>query len=72
MEPKSELIRPTTFETGREYLFLEQWSKGRKGALTPVKFYTYDPCPAFVIVRTEMGNKWRCPRDELFVPAFTS
>ena len=63
MEPKVDLVRPATFEQGREYYWLERQTNGVKAIPVPVRFTAYDPCPAFVIVSTEMGRKWRCPRD---------
>lgn len=65
MDKNPELIRPGTLEFGKEYLILKK-ENGSKAALARVKFAGYDTCPAFVIVSTEMGKKWRCPRDELF------
>lgn len=65
MEMSHELVRPGTLEFGKEYLILRQ-ENGNKPALTPVRFAGYDTCPAFVIVYTDRGKKWRCPRDELF------
>ncbi|HEX9616604.1 MAG TPA: hypothetical protein VGA03_04260 [Anaerolineales bacterium] len=34
--------------------------------MTPVRFSSYDPCPAFVIVTTEIGKKHRCPREAVY------
>ena len=70
MEHVSRLERPRTFEDGGEYVLLERGEKGRDQVLTPVRFSAYDPCPAFVIVRTEVGRKRRCLREELFVGGF--
>jgi hypothetical protein len=52
--------------SGAEYL----WRKKRGGrlqTLVPVRFVDYDTCPAFVIVRTLAGERWRCPREDVLV-----
>jgi hypothetical protein len=67
MKQVSELMRPMTFESGREYLLVERQGKGNQPTMTRVRFAAYDPCPAFVIVRTEVGKKWRCPRDAIYL-----
>ena len=72
MKQASELMRPITFESGREYLLMERQGKGNQPTLTRVRFAAYDPCPAFVIVRSEVGKKWRCPRDAIFTGNRTS
>jgi hypothetical protein len=64
------LTRPTTLEAGAEYLLLEYFEEKEKPTLTPVTFASYDPCPAFVIVRTSLGKKWRCPRESIFAKAY--
>jgi hypothetical protein len=67
MEQNLVLTRPRAFVYGNEYLLIEQPVKNvQKQVSVPVRFAAYDPCPAFVIVRTERGLKRRCPRDELF------
>lgn len=70
MEHVSRLERPRTFEEGGMYVLLERGEKGRDQVLTPVRFSAYDPCPAFVIVRTEVGKKRRCLREEIFAEGF--
>lgn len=65
MDRNPEMVRPGTLEFGKEYLILKH-QNGSKTAPARVKFAGYDTCPAFVIVTTETGKKWRCPRDELF------
>ena len=71
MEHVSRLERPNTFEDGGEYILLEHGDKGRDQVLTPVRFSAYDPCPVFVIVRTEVGKKRRCLREEVFLKGST-
>ena len=66
MAVASELIQPSSFEYGGTYLLLESEGNGRQPSFTHVKFAAYDPCPAFVIVRTEIGKTRRCPREQLF------
>ena len=67
MDNTIQLIRPSTFEEGRSYLFLERQSDTRAPAVMSVIFIMHDPCPAFIIVRDEMGKKRRCLREDLFV-----
>lgn len=61
-----ELVQPETFENGGEYFWFDGRERGRKKELVRVRFFSYDPCPAFVIVTTEIGKKHRCPREALF------
>jgi hypothetical protein len=70
METFSSLTRPETFDINREYFIVERRGNGRQQSVLPVRFYAYDPCPAFIIVCTQMGDKLRCSRDELFIHAF--
>ena len=58
--------RPSTLEVGGQYFLLDGRGKSRTQVPIPVRFADYDPCPAFVIVFTDRGQKRRCPRDELF------
>lgn len=58
--------RPTTFEPGRSYAWLGSQQGQGETAAVPVTLIAYDPCPAFVIVRTEMGERRRCLREELY------
>ena len=67
MEPGAQLERPRTLEVGREYLLLEHNGDGHGPAVMRVRFTSYDPCPAFVILRTEWGKKRRCLRDDVFI-----
>lgn len=71
MDQDTDLFRPTTFEAGREYLWIERQGNGREKVMIPVRFAAYDACPAFVIVHTALGRKWRCPRDALFTGEFS-
>ncbi len=66
MENDSRLEHPRTFKDGEEYFLLERVENGHDQVLTPVRFSAYDPCPAFVIVRTEAGQKRRCLREQVF------
>jgi len=58
--------RPQSFESGKVYLYRERWVDGKRRAPSIVKFVTYDPCPAIVIIRDFGGRKTRCLRDDLF------
>lgn len=70
MESKHNLIRPTTFRTGRAYLYLGVGSTSEEHALPsnmiPVHFIAYDACPAYIIVKNGGGERWRCLRDQIF------
>lgn len=59
-------IRPSTFEPGRPYAWLERQQDHEEAATIPVTLIAYDPCPAFMIVRTEVGERRRCLREELY------
>jgi hypothetical protein len=66
MAQSRKLIQPDTFEYDGEYYWLEGRERGKKQELVPVRFSSYDPCPAFVIVATEIGKKHRLPREAVF------
>lgn len=66
MATMSELVHPITFIEDRRYLCLQGRPNGGAPVLVPVRFITYDPCPAFVIVRTGPGRRIRCLREDLF------
>jgi len=70
MDSTIQLICPSTFEEGKSYLFMERQVNTLAPATVLVMFVRYDPCPAFIIVRDEMGNKRRCLREDLFVQVF--
>ena len=69
MQQVTDLTRPRSFQDGREYMILDGSKNAQGIELIPVKFSAYDPCPAFVIVSSEMGKRWRCPRNEIFSAA---
>lgn len=70
MELTGYLIRPTTFRTGRDYLYQGDAPTSEEYGLpvnmTPVHFVAYDACPAYVIVKNGGGKRWRCLRDQIF------
>lgn len=61
-----KLKRPKTLKDGQEYLWQENASSAGDPSSQRVTFVSYDPCPAFVIVRDEGGKRWRCPREVIF------
>lgn len=65
MEIPADLVRPQTLEAGHEYLLRSEPAKNIALSLVKVRFVEYDPCPAFVIVKSPAGTK-RCLRDDLF------
>lgn len=58
--------RPPTFEPGQTYAWFESRADQRGVAAIPVTVIAYDPCPAFVIVRTGAGERRRCLREQLY------
>lgn len=60
------LKRPKTLKEGQGYPWQESTSAAIGPSRQQVTFVSYDPCPAFVIVRDEEGKRWRCPREVLF------
>jgi hypothetical protein len=72
VKSKNNLIRPKTFDPGRQYLYIEL--PACLGTfLLPLKRYrvnfeAYDVCPAFIIVKNGSGERWRCARERLFIP----
>jgi hypothetical protein len=54
---------------GGEYLWADRRPQAEQPTFLPVRFVSYDPCPAFVILRDAEGVRRRCPRDEVFVIA---
>jgi hypothetical protein len=66
MAHNRKLVQPDTFEIHGDYFWLERKDNGRKVEMVPVRFSSYDPCPAFVIVATEIGKKHRCPREAVY------
>jgi hypothetical protein len=61
-----QFTRPQYFESGKVYLYREREVDGNRGAPSIVKFVTYDPCPAILIIRDFVGRSSRCLRDDLF------
>ena len=66
MNNANQLTHPITFEEGKDYFLMEQREVDPEQVQVAVEFISYDPCPAFIIVRDEKGEKWRCPREDLF------
>lgn len=69
MNAPANLVRPYTFTPGEEYWMVDQPEAAKEPAAVPVRFVDYDNCPAFVIVKTEVG-KLRCPREALFARSY--
>lgn len=68
MKAKAKLTRPRRMEVGGTYLWREPSKAGDVDGSRPVILVSYDPCPALLIVRDAEGKRWRCPRDEIFIP----
>lgn len=66
MELPIQYERPTTLEVGHEYLLLSGRDSRQNPVFVQVQFASYDPCPAFVIVRNGLG-RLRCARDDIFM-----
>ena len=67
MKRNQILIRPDTLETGAMYILRDFMSNSRKIVWEPVRFVSYDACPAIVIVdHAGRGKKLRVQRQDLF------
>lgn len=72
MQIITRLFRPESFQDGVIYLRAERCVSIDAIEFSFVKFKGYDPCPALVWVDKPDGQVERCPRDEIFLPAFTA
>jgi hypothetical protein len=61
-----QFIRPHSLESRKVYLYRERELDGECRIPSIIKFVTYDPCPAIVIIRDVRGRNIRCSRDSLF------
>ena len=61
-------VHPDTLHEGDVYYYIEQSCDGSWDPASPVTLLAYDNCPGVVIVCNWDGQKWRCPRERLFVP----
>ena len=66
-----KLKRPKTLSGGEAYIWRENTGLAGNPSTQAVTFVSYDPCPAFAIVRDAEGKRWRCPRDEIFLAKTT-
>ena len=64
--PSIQFVRPYSFARGKEYFYREREIDCERNSPSIVKFVSYDPCPAIVIISDPSGRKVRCPRDDLF------
>lgn len=70
MNVNQKLVRPNTFQRGIPYFYSDEtqapgsFVNPRK--MTPIRFVTYDVCPAYIIVKNGSGERWRCPRDNIY------
>ena len=64
--PTIQLFRPYSLEKGKDYLYRERGIDPERKKPLIVKFISYDPCPAIVIISDPSGCKIRCPRADLF------
>jgi hypothetical protein len=67
MEADFQFIRPETLQDGMEYWLAERNGSSNRRVYTPVTLVTYDPSPAFVIIKNCAGRKIRCPREDIFM-----
>lgn len=61
-----KLSRPASLQDQMIYLRIKRCFSVDPIKYEPVKFLSYDPCPALVWVCSVDGRVSRCPRDELF------
>jgi hypothetical protein len=66
--PETIMIHPLTLNEGRDYLLRVHQVNGQNPVYLPVRFMSYHPCPALVVIGDGNGQQWRVPRDELFIP----
>jgi hypothetical protein len=66
MKIHHHLQRPETFKPGAPYLRIEHAVVCKEPLVQTVSFVCYDPCPAFIIVRSGDGLRQRCPRAEFY------
>jgi len=66
MKPILGIIRPATLDDGSKYLLRTPNSNGHDPDYIPVKFVSYDSCPAWVVVRNGDGNLLRIPREDIY------
>jgi hypothetical protein len=61
------MLRPITLNEGKEYLLRVQHDNGHNSIYLPVRFISYHPCPALVVVGDDDGQFWRVARDDMFL-----
>ncbi len=66
MQTNYKLSRPVSLQDEMIYLRIKRCFSIDLIEYEPVKFLSYDPCPALVWVCAVDGRVSRCPRDELF------
>jgi len=68
------LIRPPTLEVYQPYLLRVAQTFGPETVYLLVRFISYQPCPALVMVNLLQGDRSICkvPRDDLFVEVIDS
>jgi hypothetical protein len=64
--PAVQFIHPYSLERGKDYFYREREIDCKHNTFFIVKFVSYEPCPATVIIQELSGRKIRCPRDDLF------
>ena len=60
-------VRPVTLEEGSWYFLRRKSANQRPQSWKPVRFISYTPCPAVVIVATQPGKRISIAREELFM-----
>ena len=66
MKPILAITSPDTLENGGKYLLRTRKNDGRDPFYIPVRFVSYDSCPAWVVVNDNDGNLLRIPREDVF------
>ncbi len=61
------MLRPINLNQGKEYLIRVHQDNGHIPVYLPVRFISYHPCPALVVVGDGKGQFWRVPRDDIFL-----
>jgi hypothetical protein len=65
--PETIVLHPLTLNEGKDYLLRVHQDNGHNPVYLPVRFISYHPCPALVVVGDVKGQFWRIPRDDIFL-----
>jgi hypothetical protein len=64
---EKNMVRPLTLDEGKEYFLRIHRDNGHVPVSAPVRFVSYHPCPALIVVGDGNGQFWRVARDDIFL-----